>query len=126
LRNLIERSLLRLSPTEHWLPLDLTWLQSATPMGHVSSPASFVPVAVNPLVDIGNAKPVFPGGGGVVPAGLTPIEEQEYQLIARALEDSDGSIRKAASKVGLSHQTLLRRLQRWPELRRTLETPQAA
>jgi len=42
-------------------------------------------------------------------------------LIARALEDSDGSIRKAASKVGLSHQTLLRRLQRWPELRRSNE-----
>lgn len=126
LRNLIERSLLRLAPSEHWLPLDLSWLQSATPMGNFnnsgpySSPVTS-PVATAPMEIPGSKSGFGMPGAIVVPPGLTPIEEQEYQLIARALEDSDGSIRKAASKVGLSHQTLLRRLQRWPELRRAIE-----
>jgi len=125
LRNLIERSLLRLAPTEHWLPLDLSWLQSATSITPVANITPYVPPIPAGMQDRSPSRGVS-GISGVsvpttVPPGLTPIEEQEYQLIARALEESDGSIRKAASKVGLSHQTLLRRLQRWPELRRTQE-----
>ncbi len=115
LRNLLERSLLRLVPGEHWLPLDLAWLQSAPTTGYSLLPASSFPP---PRPSSMETVPT----GVVIPSGLSPIEQQEYQLIARALEQSDGSIRKAASRVGLSHQTLLRRLQRWPELRKSSDS----
>jgi DNA-binding NtrC family response regulator len=58
--------------------------------------------------------PAFPVPEGRV---LTPIEAQEYQLIAAALRDEGGGIRRAATRLGLTHQALLRRLQKWPELR---------
>lgn len=45
------------------------------------------------------------------------IEAQEYTLISATLKEEGGVIRRAASKLGLSHQALLRRLAKWPELR---------
>jgi len=48
---------------------------------------------------------------------LSPLELQEYQLIARVLREERGGIRRAALRLGLTHQALLRRLQKWPELR---------
>jgi DNA-binding NtrC family response regulator len=54
-----------------------------------------------------------------LPAGreLTPIEAQEYRLIGEALGECQGGIRRAAAKLGMSPQALLRRLEKWPELR---------
>lgn len=101
LRNLIERSLLRLQPDDPWLIMDLEWLQQGSGGSAVVAAAS-------------SARTPF----SVVPHVLTPIETQEYHLIAQALEQEGGSIRRAAAKVGISHQTLIRRLQKWPELRR--------
>jgi hypothetical protein len=49
---------------------------------------------------------------------LTAIEQQEYETIAKALISEKGGIRRSAAKLGLTHQALLRRLQKWPELRR--------
>jgi transcriptional regulator with PAS, ATPase and Fis domain len=48
---------------------------------------------------------------------LTVLEQQEYELIAKALQSEHGGIRRSAAKLGLTHQALLRRLQKWPELR---------
>jgi DNA-binding NtrC family response regulator len=48
---------------------------------------------------------------------LSPLEAPEYQLIAQALREEGGGIRRAAARLGLTHQALLRRLQKWPELR---------
>ena len=63
-----------------------------------------------------------PAEPGALPAAtpareLPPIEAQEYELIRRALLETNGGIRRAAAKLGISHQALLRRLQKWPELR---------
>ena len=49
---------------------------------------------------------------------LSPIEAQEYQLIRDTLIEANGGIRRAATKFrGMSPQALLRRLEKWPELR---------
>src|SRR5262249_58887265 len=48
---------------------------------------------------------------------LSPLEQQEYELIAKTLASEHGGIRRTAAKLGLTHQALLRRLQKWPELR---------
>ena len=50
---------------------------------------------------------------------LTPIEAQEYRLIKQTLGETNGGIRRAAAKLGMSPQALLRRLEKWPELRGT-------
>ena len=99
LRNVLERSLLKNSDDAKWLALDLNWLQrnaaaqSAAPAATVSNES--------------------------VPADrqLTPIEAQEYQLIRDTLREANGGIRRAATKLGMSPQALLRRLEKWPELR---------
>jgi DNA-binding NtrC family response regulator len=106
LRNLLERSLLRTEPSAHELSMDLEWLR-----GH-SSP---VPVARQEPVSL------------PMPATqreLSALEQQEYELIARTLVSENGGIRRAATKLGLTHQALLRRLQKWPELRQTANTPE--
>jgi hypothetical protein len=58
-----------------------------------------------------------------VPANreLSALERQEYDLIAKALASEKG-IRRAAAKLGLTHQALLRRLQKWPELRQAADS----
>ena len=48
---------------------------------------------------------------------LSPIEAQEYRLIRETLYETNGGIRRAATKLGMSPQALLRRLEKWPELR---------
>jgi DNA-binding NtrC family response regulator len=103
LRNLLERSLLRTPPEAAWLALDLTWLTT-------------------PLPAISQALPAAPQGSPAtppLPAGreLTPVELAEYQLIRQTLIQEAGGIRRAAGKLGMTHQALLRRLQKWPELR---------
>jgi len=97
LRNLLERSLLRTDETASELLMDLTWLKN-----------SGAGSATN-----GNADDPSPK------RQLTPIEEQEYRLIAKVLSEENGGIRRAATALGITHQTLLRRLQKWPELRPT-------
>lgn len=103
LRNLMERSLLRTPEDGEWLSFNRDWLvladQERVPsMGGGTRPTS----------------------GGAVPidrTDLTPLEAQEYSLIRETLRETGGAIRKAAGKLGLSPQALLRRLEKWPELR---------
>ena len=92
LRNLVERSLLQTPLDANWLELDRAWLRryrSAAPTERVSVPGR----------------------------ELNPIEEQEYALIRKTLAEEKGRIRRAAAKLGMSHQALLRRLNKWPELK---------
>jgi len=144
LRNLLERSLLKTPPDSAWMNLDIAWLRQrsgqgasvgsgmvAFPVGAAREVPAAVPAAVVPLAPVSvveAAEPAsvpFPSaavaaqGGVEVPADrhLTPLELQEYQLIARVLREERGGIRRAALRLGLTHQALLRRLQKWPELR---------
>jgi len=103
LRNLLERSLLRTEPAAHELRMDLAWLKAR---------AAEAPVASQSL----------PPAPAVDRPGLSALEQQEYELIARTLVSENGGIRRAAAKLGLTHQVLLRRLQKWPELRQAAGT----
>jgi DNA-binding NtrC family response regulator len=100
LRNLLERSILRTEPSANELSMDLEWLR-----GRANAPAttssSEGPSAL--------AAPMN--------RSLSALEKQEYELIAKTLASENGGIRRAAAKLGLTHQALLRRLQKWPELR---------
>ncbi len=123
LRNLLERSLLKTPEDSQWLNMDLAWLQRRVP----GSPP------VPPLTPVSSARPAAgqaPGQAATpvptaiaapfaIPAGrdLSPLEAQEFQMIATALKTENGGIRRAAGRLGLTHQALLRRLQKWPELR---------
>lgn len=97
LRNLLERSLLRTEPTAHELKMDLEWLRNRAELSSNAPETTTAPAAVA--------------------RSLSPLELQEYELIARTLANENGGIRRAAAKLGLTHQALLRRLQKWPELR---------
>jgi DNA-binding NtrC family response regulator len=90
LRNVLERSLLKSSDDAKWLALDMNWLHRTTP------------------------EPAAPEPAG---RDLSPIEMQEYRLIRDTLREANGGIRRAATKLGMSPQALLRRLEKWPELR---------
>jgi len=105
LRNVIERSLLRTSNDAKWLALDVNWLSRA------AAPAASAPTLA---VASTSAIPEEP-----LPADrkLTPVEAQEYRLIRDTLRECNGGIRRAAAKLGFSPQALLRRLEKWPELR---------
>ena len=96
LRNILERSILKMPPQAVWLPLDLAGREKTE--GH--SP-SLLPSRIPP----NNRE-------------LRPIEAQEYALIREVLAENNGAIRRSAAQLGLTHQALLRRLERWPELRR--------
>jgi DNA-binding NtrC family response regulator len=98
LRNLLERSLLRTEPVAHELSVDLDWLRC----GGETLAAPAESTAVPPTT---------------ANRGLSALEQQEYELIARTLASENGGIRRTAAKLGLTHQALLRRLQKWPELR---------
>jgi DNA-binding NtrC family response regulator len=106
LRNLLERSLLRTDPNVPQLAFDLAWLKGHGP---VPPPIASETAAV---------------AGTTTERQLAPIEQQEYQLILKTLREENGGIRRAASKLGLTHQALLRRLQKWPELRQAATSPQ--
>jgi len=99
LRNLLERSLLRTEPAASELTMDLEWLKGANSVS--SSRAAPVPALPLPTN-----------------RDLSALERQEYDLIARTLASENGGIRRAAARLGLTHQALLRRLQKWPELRK--------
>jgi DNA-binding NtrC family response regulator len=106
LRNLLERSLLRTEPSAHDLSMDLEWLKAhARPVSSNRAEAISAPAAP-------------------VSRELSALEQQEYELIARTLADENGGIRRAATKLGLTHQALLRRLQKWPELRQVTGPPE--
>ena len=96
LRNIVERSLLQTPPDSRWLELDRAWeRRSRAP-----------------------ARPTVPVAASIFPAReMNPIEEQEYALIRKTLAEARGGIRRAAARLGMSHQSLLRRLEKWPELR---------
>jgi len=99
LRNLLERSLLRTDESSHQLLMDLEWLK--------------VRIGTDPSACNEPSSRSFTAGK----RALTALEQQEYQLIAQALASEHGGIRRAAAKLGLTHQALLRRLEKWPELR---------
>jgi DNA-binding NtrC family response regulator len=98
LRNVVERSLLKTDEQSRWLALDLNWLQR-----NASTPAQ---PAVESVME-----------NSPVERELSPIEAQEYRLIRETLGQTHGGIRRAAAKLGMSPQALLRRLEKWPELR---------
>lgn len=97
-RNLLERSLLRTDPAAPELAIDLDWLKGRAAV--IPAPLPFQPSFTPPTA-----------------RSLSALEQQEYELIARTLASEHGGIRRAAAKLGLTHQALLRRLQKWPELR---------
>jgi len=96
LRNLLERSLLQSPPDSSWLELDRAWLRKTRDVPHLVAPLAAAPADRH----------------------LTALEAQEYALIQKSLQETGGVIRRAAALLGLSHQALLRRLEKWPELRR--------
>ncbi len=96
LRNIIERSLVQTEAGSKWLQVELSSLRKITKSA-APSPAAEVPPS--PERD------------------LIPIQKQEYILIRDALQLENGAIRRAAERLKISHQALLRRLEKWPELR---------
>ena len=98
LRNVLERSLLKTPDESKWLIPDLNWLQRSAPAAPNRSQDS-----------LPNAIPID--------RKLTPVEAQEYRLIRETLAETRGGIRRTAAKLGMSPQALLRRLEKWPELR---------
>lgn len=107
LRNILERSLLETAPDCAWLHLSqesrrkLARASAANVIASVSIPAADLPVT-----QLAN-----PGPHG-------PLETQEFGLIREALLAEHGVIRRTAARLSMSHQALLRRLEKWPELRR--------
>jgi two-component system, NtrC family, response regulator AtoC len=98
LRNVLERSLLRTDPESRWLAMDLNWLKRNT------AKVATVPAAQ----DLDSLPPE---------RDLSPLEAQEYRMIRDTIRQSNGGIRRTATKLGMSPQALLRRLEKWPELR---------
>ena len=96
LRNIIERSLLQTPADANWLEMDRAWLRRTRPTAPLENSAS---------------SPASPE------RSLSPIEAQEYTLIRKALAESGGVLRQTAARIGMSHQTLMRRLEKWPELK---------
>jgi DNA-binding NtrC family response regulator len=105
LRNLLERSLLRSNDTAAELTMDLAWLK-----GRDNPPSSAAQLPQSASFTQSNRQ-------------LSALEQQEYDLIAKTLVLENGGIRRAATKLGLTHQALLRRLQKWPELRQIPVSP---
>jgi two-component system response regulator AtoC len=103
LRNLLERALLRTPDEAGWLAFDLAWL-SGTAGGAVATTSEAT-------------QTVMPD------RQFNALELQEYRLIQAALQAEGGGIRRAATRLGITHQTLLRRLEKWPELRSVLPRP---
>ncbi|HEV2331320.1 MAG TPA: sigma-54 dependent transcriptional regulator [Verrucomicrobiae bacterium] len=98
LRNLLERALLHTAEYANSLAFDLAWLPLSSEVS--TGPAAFAPVSEPAIV-----------------RQLNAIDMQEYRLIQQALIAESGGIRRAAARLGINHQSLLRRLEKWPELR---------
>ena len=101
LRNVLERSLLKTDSESKWLTLDLNWLERRAPAAPITPDTAAAVTDTSPATG----------------RQLTPIEAQEYRLIRDTLRETNGGIRRAAGKLGMSPQALLRRLEKWPELR---------
>lgn len=131
LRNILERGLLRTPRESKWLALDPVWFEnrassSAARPSTPTAPDNPVPAPAQPHATPAKA-PAQPSTAGELPAeraSLTPLEAQEYRMVRAALQECRGGIRRAAAKVGLSPQALLRRLEKWPELRELGESTQ--
>jgi DNA-binding NtrC family response regulator len=89
LRNILERSLVSTPASSAWLQLDA--LSKARLQRAPASIESSAPLAT--------------------------VRSSEYEVVREALRAENGAIRRAAARLGLSHQSLLRRLKKWPELR---------
>ncbi len=142
LRNLLERALLQTPAETHWLELGGWRNREARPAGSPAVVRGVVeslapPVIVSPVVGVpittggatvvvsGPAAPVtqvgdppWVGGSGVKNGRL--LELQEHELIKRTLIQENGGVRKAARALGMTHQALLRRLKKWPDLREVM------
>jgi DNA-binding NtrC family response regulator len=88
---------LKTPPDSRWLSLDANW--EATPAG----PASRGPTNA-PRISVSRTD-------------RSLVEAQEYRVIGEAIKEARGGIRRAAGILGMSPQSLLRRLEKWPELR---------
>jgi DNA-binding NtrC family response regulator len=97
LRNVLERSLLKTPEESKWLVPDWNWLRRSIP-STVKEPDT-----LDHLIPTERK--------------LTTLEAQEYRLIRDTLSETHGGIRRTAAKLGVSPQALLRRLEKWPELR---------
>ena len=120
LRNILERSLLQTPADAHWLELDHSWQGQRVSIARLESPPTLLPPARRFEAGIHSAVGAAdPSAQAVLPPGrrLSPIDEQEYTLIRRTLIEEQGHIRRSAAKLDMSHQALLRRLDKWPELR---------
>ena len=102
LRNVLERSLLKTADDAKWLALDVNWMNRGAGSGVLGPGSGVVETAIEPLPAERN---------------LSPVDAQEYRLIRDTLREVNGGIRRAATKLGMSPQALLRRLEKWPELR---------
>jgi DNA-binding NtrC family response regulator len=101
LRNLLERALLRTPDESAWLAFDLTWLSNATNDESAKTATAALPSPPSERQ-------------------LNALDLQEYRLIQQALQAEGGGIRRAATRLGITHQALLRRLEKWPELRQVI------
>ena len=108
LRNILERSLLRTPEEANWLTLDLGWLYPRNQPIATNLPSAPPPPPAPPA----DANPAARGG-----RELSSLDQQEYRIIEQALKLEGGAIRRTAVRLGITHQTLLRRIQKWPELR---------
>ena len=104
LRNIIERSLVQTPAEANWLEMDCAWL---------SRPLRPAAPVLPPVEDTAFVR-------RTVKRTMTPLEEKEYMLIRKTLAQENGLIRRTAAKLDMSHQALLRRLNKWPELKATL------
>ncbi len=115
LRNILERALLRTPEEQRWLDLDPAWLK-----GSAHGAAASASISSAALSSGAGQTAAGLGADEALPAeraNLSPLDAQEYRMIRAALREANGGIRRAAAKVGLSPQALLRRLEKWPELR---------
>jgi hypothetical protein len=112
----LERSLLHTPEQDHWLALDRSWLSGGAEGSDSAGRAGV-------LAEGTSMVRALEGGS---PTDLTPVELQEFELYKRVLIEERGAIRRTAARLGVSHQVVLRRLHRWPQLRelaRSRETP---
>jgi DNA-binding NtrC family response regulator len=91
LRNLLERGLIRTPNGEHWLHLE-------------------IPGCVVPEKSIGERPQSF--------TATSTLEETERETLRRALIQENWNISSTARRLGTSRQSILRRLEKWPSLKK--------
>lgn len=104
LRNLIEKALVHTPRESHWLHLEVPTCSGTKPEN--ASPA-----------------PPSPAAAKVVESPITQLtlEQQEREYLQQALIAESYNITKTAKRLGISRQAVLRRLEKWPELRARAE-----